>query len=318
MNAFLKKQFCSSSVLFTLSLLAIATQASHRAEALTINRIFLPPDTSIPGPIPNLEAGDPSSNIAGGGNLQDIFNAAADSWEASILDDHTINIVYAWLDLRTLGLPANVRSIGGTFENSFPPNTGFVAFNNDPSVPWFLDSTPTSNEEYQVFESSTEDLGGGTINIGRVYTASVGDAVGRSDLLTSATNRIGAALGFISPFPAFGIPGNSQLTFPELVVTSPRPFPGTVIPTLDTPVGEGIDSAEIATAVLSQSVFGQPSLGQRKALSAVDVLAVAEVSNFESVNLNPGQTVPEPATVMGIILASGLGATTLRRKCVKV
>ncbi|MDX5151814.1 MAG: hypothetical protein R3188_04990, partial [Acidiferrobacterales bacterium] len=34
--------------------------------------------------------------VAGGGNLQDIFNAAAGVWESLIADNHTLNLTFGW------------------------------------------------------------------------------------------------------------------------------------------------------------------------------------------------------------------------------
>ena len=88
---------------------------------------------------------------------------------------------------------------------------------SDGSTVWFVDATPHENEEYPTFTPSSGDLGGGTVNIGRVYSDATGDAAGRHDLLTAAKQQIGHALGVVNGFPP------NLLPVPTLMITAPRP-----------------------------------------------------------------------------------------------
>ena len=56
--------------------------------------------------IRNFTGGSAPGNAAGGGDLINIFNAAADLWEQAIQDNHTVTINYSWANLGggTLGV----------------------------------------------------------------------------------------------------------------------------------------------------------------------------------------------------------------------
>lgn len=288
------------------SFFTIASLPTDQAMALTINATFIPPGESFP--TTGIVAGNPSENSAGGGDLISLFETAANFWESAIQDDHTIEIAFGWLDLSIFPGLGNPIAVGPTFSSSFPPNSGFVAFNNISSIPWFLDSSPQDNNEWSVFTETEADLGAGTINVGRIYSSPLGDAIGRRDLLSVAMHEIGHNLGFLSANPLFGVPGNPRLTFPNLNITEPRPFSGTIIPT--TPDEGGHISANLPTAAMSIAVS---SLNQRYYPSSTDILAIAEVSNFTQVNLNPTQKVPEPSGIIGMALALGIGVLSTRK-----
>ena len=283
-----------------------------KTEALTINRNFLEPGTPLGTVLPlPLIAGEPSENVAGGGDLVTIFNTAADLWEAAILDDHTIDINFGWLDFNSIGSPDN-RGIGGSFQGSFPPTNSFIGFNNIDSVAWFLDSTPRQNEEYQQYTETVADLGGGELNIGQVYTEATGDAVNRSDMLSLAIHEIGHALGFFTDDPDLGATGNPQLTIPSITTTAPRPFLGTVIPTT-TSGGGHIDGIQVPTTLMqanltpgiTENLWG---FNSRYLLSGLDILAIAQTNNFSQVNLNPVLQVPESNYSLSLLGLGILGA----------
>jgi len=264
------KPLVNSLTWAALSSVVAISVIAPKAEAVTIKGKFT--------------GGVAPSNAVGGGNLEDIFQAAADWWELAIQDDLTVNIDFRWEPLEE-----NVLGLAIT-PTRFPITTATIHVNNNGIFNWFLDSTPQQNEEFQIFEEFSEDLGGGEINIGRIYTANSGDAFGNVDLFTTIKHEIGHTLGFNRDNPGFGDP---------IVISEPLPFRGTAIPT--SPEGGG--HIELPTTLLSTS-FGA---SQRIIASEVDILGVAQVNGFEQVNLNPVHTVPEPLTVLGSVTALGLG-----------
>lgn len=270
------KPLVNSLTWATLGSLVAVSVIAPKAEAVTIKG--------------NFKGGVAPSNAVGGGNLMDIFQAAADWWELAIQDDLTVNI-----DLRWEPLEDNVLGVAIT-PISFPITEATIQVNNNGSINWFLDSTPKQNEEFQIFEETRENLGGGEINIGRIYTANSGNALGNVDLFTTVKHEIGHALGFNKDNPDFGDP---------IVLSEPLPFRGTKIPT--SPEGGG--HIDRPTTLLS-TTFGA---SQRIIASEVDILGVAQVNGFEQVNLNPVHTVPEPLTVLGSVTALGLGVLLKRQ-----
>lgn len=264
-----------------LMLGVITLLPSKPASALTINRNFF---------------GGLAPSTVGGGSIVDIFNTAADWWEASILDDHTLNIDFGWSDL-----PGNILATAST-SDSIRISNGTVRFDNTRSD-WFLDATPDDSVEYQNFTETNQDLGGGVVNTSREFGAFFGDAFSNFDLLTVAAHEIGHLLGVLDLF------GNPM---PDpLLITGPRPFAGTSLDTV--PLGGGhLSQFSYPSTVMNP--FTSPSV--RRHLSAIDILAAAERSDFTELNLNPLAppiAVAEPAPLA--ILSFGLLASlALRRR----
>lgn len=285
------------------------TIAPLQAQALTINGFFQPSGTFVASPIGPIPFGDAPTNVTGSATLSDLFNAAADVWESVILDDHTINIQFGWTNLDLLGL-TNTIAVAGTFEDEslFPPGTGFILANNNNEFPLFLDPTPTQNEEYTNFRSSVENLGGGGISTGRVWSGATGDAVGQIDLFSLLVHEIGHSLGFIAPNPAFMLPGNPALTGSSITITDPLPFAGTVIPA-NAFRGGHLIQADLPDALLVPSF----TIGERRLITTADLLAVAQGSGFTQVDVGITQ-VPEPSSLLGLL---GLGMAGIGAKFVK-
>lgn len=264
------------------TLLIIAMTPVKPASALTINRTFF--------------GGVASTTTVGGGSIVDVFNTAADWWEASILDTHTLNIDFGWADIAGTTL-ANAS----TFDSIRVLN-GIIQFDST-GTDWFLDATPTDNAEYDSFAETSEDLGGGTVNTSREFTATTGDAFNNFDLLTVAAHEIGHLLGILD-FIANPLPN-------PLLITSPRPFAGTEIDTVATGGGH-LSNVSYPNTLMNPFV----SRSIRRYQSEIDILAAAERSNFTELNLDPLAApiaVAEPAPLA--VLALGLLATiTFRRR----
>jgi len=258
---------CGCTLLLVLGLAVAAPPAG----ALTINASFVAAGSSFPNG--NTATAAPTTT-AGGGSLQGVFATAASYWEKAILSPGTVTIDFGWAGL-TGNVLATTFTGGGT--------TSFIEFNSAGTSPLFLDATPAANSEYTTFTPSSANLGGGTVNTGRVFTGATGAASGRYDLLSVALHEIGHALGFT---PSSGAP---------VVVTNPLPNAGTSIPTTTT------GHIDITTAELYPSL--PPS--ERKLLTGVDILGVAQLAGYKSVDLNP---VPVPLPGALILMASGLAA----------
>jgi hypothetical protein len=216
--------------------------------------------------------GAPAVNTAGGGNLADIMQAAADWWEAALPGPQAVAVGYAWDDLGGAVFDSTV-DIGPV-----PSTVGNIRFDNNLSVPWFEDASPYGNSEYGTFDPYAAPLGAGNVNTGNIYAGATGDAVGRYDLLTAAMYQIGRVLGIYdneADNPKWDTT-NNVINFPA-GVTNPRPFPGSQIPIQALNGG----SLDISTALVSGGI----PTGQRIFMSDADILAVAELNNYNDANV---------------------------------
>jgi hypothetical protein len=217
----------------------------------------------------------PPPNLIGGGNLVDIFNAAAATWEKAFPGGQhwVLDLKYEWAPLSP-GSNAQfiLESQGGHPHRIL---SGLIQFNNTTEqVPFFADPTPDDHSEYIDYDERFTDAPGGMINDGRKFWGATGGAALGIDLLTIAAHEIGHALGLALHNTASG---------PEIVVTRPRPFAGLVIYTY------GGDHLYDYFTLMGHSLV-EP--GVRVLISSLDVLVEAQISRFNHPNLDPYAVVP--------------------------
>jgi hypothetical protein len=216
-------------------------------------------------------AGPAPQNIVGAGHLVEVFNAAADSWERAIGDDHIVTIQFGWSPIPVGNAVHNVR-----FQSGIPNRVteAIVYFDNDGSTRWFLDPTPQEHSEYPTVIECSAALGGGRVNSG--YVLSDSSSAQALDLLTIAKHEIGHSIA-LSTWNYLWVTKRADR---GILVNPPRPFSGTLIP-----VNSG-GHIRLLGALMDSSLFP----AQRKLISVVDVLAIAEMGEFIDLTLDPEVT----------------------------
>lgn len=220
--------------------------------------------------------GNAPANAAGGGNLIDIVHAAARLWESAYADSVTITLYVGWAPIVDAGTHAILEQ-GGTPNKEL---AGAIFFDNSGSNRFYLDPTPNTNDEYRRRTEEYQDLGGGFVNVARVFSSPIGEAAGRTDLFSVAVHEIGHALGMCIANAFFA----RNLRTGAIVISDDLPFAGTVISLASN--NSGFTSHFDPTAIVYGAVMAGICGDERRIPSELDILANAQISGFNFVDLN--------------------------------
>jgi hypothetical protein len=235
----------------------------------------------IGGPPP-----DPSL-LVGGGNLQDIFQVAAENWERVFKQGGgkwIITIEYGWGTNLTggdlYGQEYFLEQGGG---NVVRMTRSRVLFNDYPPLPsepgsirgFFADPNPRDHSAYQLYTQTKQIVDGVEVNIGRILSGATGDAANRIDLLTIAMHEIGHALGMDPGYSGFQKRVRSGLF---VDITSPPPYAGITLTIR-------ITGPHIVDYGPTPVMYQTPTPGWRQLITVVDALEIGRISLFDRPNL---------------------------------
>ena len=251
-----------------------------------------------------------------------VMDAAADYWQTAFAASSrtlslTINVSWGGLSGATLAQG------GASWINNNPTyslRNPFLTWDNDGSSTFFVDLTPKSNSEWAKSSLRTDDLGGGTINVERVYynAASGTSARNDNDMLSVAIHEIGHTLGVLAGYPRFnaldvGSDGDLDLSGGTQIASSG----GHLDYSLGLPETPGFpfDGATVGGTYYPMLLGSSIVTGTRKLLTEADILMVADLQGLNNPNTNP--LIPEPEPSLVILFSIGLLLIFRRRGAVK-
>ena len=252
----------------------------------------------------NFIGGEQQGPSFGGGNIVNIFGAAASAWESVILDDFVLSIDYGWGPepggyhyLLDQGGELNRETRGLILVNP-------QVFSDGSFAPLFMDPTPSANEEFTTYQETAQDFGGGLLNTGRVLQGNVEGVPFYLDLYTIISHELGHALGLSNANVSFV----AEAADGDIDITGSQPYAGSSLPLATN--NFGVTSHLAINGAVMTGLFPNG----RQLLSDADILADAQLSGWHTTlsagseptsSPGPGSTdpVPEPATLW--FIASG-------------
>jgi len=161
-----------------------------------------------------------------------------------------------------------------------------IVFNNTPQwddtfKAYYLDPTPRDNSEFLRYTSERVIRDQGQINAARVLNEPWSeDLLNSKDVLGLTIHEIGHSLGLDRDYIGFQRQlGTNEAGLVAVLTTSPRPFVG-----LDIPIINGPHLGGFGHSVLMDEF--ETTAGERKLITAVDALLIAQLSSFARPNLN--------------------------------
>jgi len=230
---------------------------------LTINGIFTPAGQTLP--TAGTQTTSQPANAVGGGNLQTVFEAAADWWEYYFqsVTPQTVTIRYGWA-------PANPGALASaTWFNAASFPGGDIRFDSDGDS-FFLDPTPLSSEEWTNSQVNLSSYGSRDVFDANYLSGYSGPSAPNGstpfDAFSIALHEIGHLLGAGSTHT-----WDSDVSDGD-IDTSIGAFPAS---------GGHLALPTPAEAVLNSSVFS----GIRTFLTEPDTASIADANN-ESIATN--------------------------------
>jgi hypothetical protein len=248
---------------FLLAIFAVTFLALAQASAMTIQTRFV--------------GGNAPANAAGKGNLTDIVNTAARMWESVYADKFTLTLYYGWDSIGSAG----THTASGMNPENNREISGVIMVDNSGATKFYLDPTPALNEEYLQNKAEYQDFGGGSLNVARIFSYPIGDAIGRVDLLSVILHEMGHALGMSLANQSF----IAQSTTGFIKLGSNLVYGGTLAPLTRNKAGvvPHFDAMVVQYGTLMAGINSD----ERRIPSELDILANAQISGYSILSLNP-------------------------------
>ena len=144
----------------------------QRILVVTVGLLLFAAKTSAITIVGNYIGGVQQGPSVGGGNIVDIFDAAASTWESAIQDPFELTIDYGW-GTEPGGYHYLLQQ-GGAINRE---THGLILVEPQIFAPGhfatlFMDATPMLNEEFKPEVCTERDLGGGMLSVSRYLDAS--------------------------------------------------------------------------------------------------------------------------------------------------
>jgi hypothetical protein len=269
---------------------AVVFLALSQASAMTIETRFI--------------GGAAPANAAGKGNLTDIVNTAARMWESVYADKVTLTLYYGWDSIGSAG----THTAAGMSPDKSREISGVIVVDNSGATKFYLDPTPASNEEYMRSKEEFQNFGGGVINVARIFSQPIGDAIGRVDLFSVILHEMGHAMGMSLANQSF----IAQSSTGNLKLGANFAYTGTLAPLARN--NAGIIPHFDAMVVRYGTLMSGINSDERRIPSELDILANAQVSGYAILSLVPNAQYSMPVSTVKTPAASLAKSTAASAK----